>query len=84
MTIAIDNIAAPARTSSSRGAPKAPLTLAIESLEVGQSFFLPLAETKEGYLRIRASTLGKLLSRKFPVRSTTEDGVKGLRFYRTE
>jgi len=73
-----------------RTMPRSPLRIAVESLEIGQSIFVPkvrgidLSRTKS-----RVTTAGQnakltFPSRKFSVRLHEKDGVSGARIWRTK
>ena len=82
--ITIENISANSnsqRCSRGRGM-KSEFTIALDALEVGQSFALPRAGLNENYLRNKISTYGRRVGRKFSARAQTEDGSEVMRFFR--
>lgn len=59
-----------------RGKSKYPFA----KLEIGESFFVP--EKSTNFLGAIRAKFARILSRKFIIRSVTENGVKGIRVWR--
>ena len=53
-------------------------------MEIGQSFFIPESQAKNGSVRTAAEKAGKRLRRKFTTRAVYHNGEKGTRIWRTE
>lgn len=82
MTYSIENIAAPKETKRA-GSPS--IRLALESVLVDQSFFVPATDFKtKGYFHSRAHGIAKEIGIKISTRIEVKDGVGGYRVFRVE